>query len=218
MKLVMQLVCYMSKLEQIEINFIRVLNNNIQPDRLSQFNRYDQEGISGFQINTIDYNSIVMYPSFNSFAINSNLPTMERLDGSTWLANRTNLSVGDIEITDLLYGGLYAKLYFVTTEYESSPEDNFHAQDVYVKFYSDVNYSNRVSLNQNVDFKFKIVNTNEYSGTSSTNFYSKSLISGNQSYFIQNYTRTNMQYDYGDIEPVSYSQALIITQGFSYID
>jgi len=45
---------------------------------------------------TFDFDSIMLYPSFNSFAVDPKKPTITRRDGSTFGAQRRGLSIGDI--------------------------------------------------------------------------------------------------------------------------
>jgi hypothetical protein len=51
-----------------------------------------------------DFNSIMLYPSFNSFAVKDEKPTMVTRDGDTWNAQRSSLSVQDLEALHTLYG------------------------------------------------------------------------------------------------------------------
>ena len=51
-----------------------------------------------------DYKSIMLYPSYNSFAIDYSKPTMTKKDGSTFNAQRNNLSYIDIVAIYDIYG------------------------------------------------------------------------------------------------------------------
>ena len=50
------------------------------------------------------YKSIMLYPSYNSFAIDYSKPTMTKKDGSTFNAQRNNLSYIDIVAIYDIYG------------------------------------------------------------------------------------------------------------------
>jgi hypothetical protein len=80
-------------------NYISVKVSNIKTAKRSQY-----EPCNCTAIGTFDYNSIMLYGSFsNGNAINTSLPVMTRLDGTTWKANRTALSQGDIDAVNADY-------------------------------------------------------------------------------------------------------------------
>lgn len=45
----------------------------------------------------------MLYSSYNTFAIDQSQPTMTRKDGSTWDAQRSYLSAGDLEALNKKY-------------------------------------------------------------------------------------------------------------------
>ncbi|MBT6326308.1 MAG: hypothetical protein HOJ35_10095 [Bdellovibrionales bacterium] len=50
-----------------------------------------------------DFDSLMLYPSFNSFAVDSKLPTITKRDGSTFTAQRSSLSENDLNALSTLY-------------------------------------------------------------------------------------------------------------------
>lgn len=75
---------------------------NIHPDWVSQYQTYWERGIPGFEIGTMDFNSIMMYASFNSSALDTNIPVWTDKNGNTH-SRSTTLSDGDIQLYNLLY-------------------------------------------------------------------------------------------------------------------
>lgn len=78
-------------------NKIKVLWNNIIDTYEPQF-----EIQNTINYGFLDFGSIMMYPSNSSFSSNGN-PTMTKLDGSTWTAQRSALSTNDINGSNALY-------------------------------------------------------------------------------------------------------------------
>src|SRR6185295_2352960 len=80
--------------------FIRINWGNIQSGLSSNFNT---SGSAGIDFGTFDFESIMLYGSY-AFSANG-MPTMTRLDGTTFVGMRTGLSTGDRATIDWLYGG-----------------------------------------------------------------------------------------------------------------
>lgn len=74
-------------------NYVIVNWDNIQ--RVPFDARSNFETRSGFRNGPFDFGSIMNYGSF-FFAIDPSVPTLTRLDGSTWVPNRNVLSSGDV--------------------------------------------------------------------------------------------------------------------------
>lgn len=82
-------------------NYIVINYGNIPSNYHSQFQTYVQRNENGYQIGQLDFNSIMMY---DSYAFTSNgLPTMTKLDGSTFQSQRSGLSAGDLEMMASMY-------------------------------------------------------------------------------------------------------------------
>jgi len=118
-------------------NFIIVNTNNITPGTEVNFATYVQTGEPGFEIGTLDFNSIMMYDSY-AFSVNG-LPTMTRLDGSTFLSQRTGLSAGDIQTYNYMYNPPFIKRTEVVTvdQYDPSSGSYRYEATAYITFYSD---------------------------------------------------------------------------------
>ncbi|MGB3183803.1 MAG: M12 family metallopeptidase [Cyclobacteriaceae bacterium] len=82
-------------------NWITINWNNIENGKEFAFETYIQRGIGGFEIGQFDFNSIMLYSSY-AFSDNG-LPTITKLDGSTFVGQRNGLSAGDLEITEQMY-------------------------------------------------------------------------------------------------------------------
>jgi hypothetical protein len=75
-------------------NFVNVNWNNIQPGTENNFMSFNFTSYSGVDKGLFDFNSIMLYPS-NAFS-NNGQPTLVKKDGSTFSAQRSSLSTGDI--------------------------------------------------------------------------------------------------------------------------
>lgn len=87
--------------EYININW-----DNIQSDKKSNFKIWEESHAVIKYIPDVlfDYKSIMLYPSYNSFAIDYSKPTMTKKDGSTFNTQRNNLSYIDIVAIYDIYG------------------------------------------------------------------------------------------------------------------
>ncbi len=75
--------------------------NNIEPGREHNFERYVDRGFNGQDVGPYNFDSIMHYPSFG-FSHNG-MPTITRLDGSTFDWQRDGLSETDIQAVESLY-------------------------------------------------------------------------------------------------------------------
>lgn len=82
--------------------YVTINWNNIESGHEHNFNIYTNTYGAGYERGSFDFNSIMMYGSY-SFSSN-NLPTITKLDGSTFFANRFYLSSGDVEGLQFIYG------------------------------------------------------------------------------------------------------------------
>ena len=82
-------------------NSININYANVTPGYEDQFRTYSELGLNGYQIGQLDFDSIMLY---GSYAFSSNgFPTMTKLDGSTFIGQRTALSAGDLEMISSMY-------------------------------------------------------------------------------------------------------------------
>ncbi len=66
--------------------------------RSSRQHNYDMFGpLAGLNVGAFDFQSVMLYSSFNSFAVDYALPTMTKKNGEAFVGQRTGLSPGDIE-------------------------------------------------------------------------------------------------------------------------
>jgi uncharacterized protein (TIGR02145 family) len=85
------------------------INHGITNDWWPQFYPYTRDNNDGANNGNYDFNSIMHYPCYSASvvnggcAINPNLPVITRVDGTTWNANTTVLSAGDIAASKTLY-------------------------------------------------------------------------------------------------------------------
>lgn len=67
--------------------------DNIQPSGRHNFDKSNLSHVyTGYQV---DFKSLMLYGSYNEYAINREVPCMTKKDGSTWNANRYYLSTDD---------------------------------------------------------------------------------------------------------------------------
>lgn len=93
-------------------NSINIDLSNVDPDHRHNFNKYTS---NYFAVGSIDYNSVMMYGSYD-FAVNSSLPVMtKKTDGSTWtgglvLSNSDKSWANNIYIPYIARSDTYAEL------------------------------------------------------------------------------------------------------------
>lgn len=106
--------------------YVTINWNNIESGKEHNFNIYTSTYGFGYDLGTLDFNSIMMYGSYD-FSSNGQ-PTITKLDGSTFSANRFYLSSGDISGLQFIYG--------------PRPEIEQTVVDEYVEFgdYSEITY------------------------------------------------------------------------------
>lgn len=82
-------------------NYIVVNYSNIRPSWQSQYDPCSGCTPTG----TFDFGSIMLYGAYASSTVvyNTSIPAMNKLDGSTWTANRTSLSAGDKNAIETMY-------------------------------------------------------------------------------------------------------------------
>lgn len=205
-------------------NSIRVLFDNIQSNRRYQYYTYAQQGYSGFQRGAFDFGSVMIYSSFNSFAIDTSQPTMTRLDETTWVGQRNGLSAGDRNVIYFLYGVFARVEREVIESYQEY--DGYAGYDVYtesayyVRFYADRNYTTPINLPHNVTFRYKIKSRpiSSYGsppGTSTSN-RTRNLTAGSNRYFLANVVEEDCSYEFGDPVGTCYDRYLEFSRGLGY--
>jgi hypothetical protein len=80
-------------------NYIVIKWLNIKPNKWSQFYKRSSQYMTA----NFDTNSIMLYPSINSFAIDITKPTLTRMDGTIIKGQQLILSEGDVEVINMIY-------------------------------------------------------------------------------------------------------------------
>lgn len=142
-------------------NFIIINTNNIIQGRENNFETYTARGEQGFEIGTFDFGSIMLYDSY-AFSKNG-LPTITRLNGSTFTSQRNGLSAGDIETYNYMYNRPFFTLDVENYRYESGSNWYRHTQDVILRAYTDASMT--TPLNATVPWRVSLKKT-----TSGTNY------------------------------------------------
>lgn len=81
--------------------YVIINYQNIQAGYEHNFDTYAQRGVDGFNDGVLDFGSIMMYPS-SAFSSNGQ-PTITKLNGATFSAQRTALSAGDVSAIRRMY-------------------------------------------------------------------------------------------------------------------
>jgi len=126
-------------------NAIIINWNNVESGKENNFRTYIETNDPGAQIGVFDFGSVMLYGSF-AFSWNG-LPTITRLDGSTFIGQRVGLSAGDIETSNLIYGPPFARLREeVVSSYDNGSSTEV-IQNVFLEFFSDAQCTQPVNLN-----------------------------------------------------------------------
>lgn len=133
-------------------SYVTVNYSNIEAGKEHNFYTYNTIGIGGFQIGTFDFGSIMLYSSFD-FSANS-LPTMTRLDGSTFFGQRIGLSEGDIQTYNNMYNRPYMRL--ERSNYQDQvpiPNGWRNSCDVHIRAYADAAMTIPATLTMPIIYK-----------------------------------------------------------------
>lgn len=133
-------------------SYIIVNYGNIEAGAENNFHTYTTMGIGGFQIGTFDFNSIMLYSSYDFSA--NNLPTITRLDGSTFTGQRIGLSIGDIETYNNMYNRPFMRLETSNYQYQIPIQNGWRdSYDVHIRAYADAAMTVPATLTMPVIFK-----------------------------------------------------------------
>lgn len=127
-------------------NFIILNLNNIVPGTPSQqyqYTTWEARGDDGAQIGDFDFESIMLYGSFDNS--NGADPVMTTLWGGVWWGQRNGLSVGDIETANFIYGAPFGRLRYEYSDF-SSGYDKYIQADVFIDFFADEAFTIPASL------------------------------------------------------------------------
>lgn len=199
--------------------YIIVNSNNIQSGALGNFSKYTDFGNGGGgHLGELDFGSIMMYPSFTGFEINSSIPAITDLNGGTFTANRTTLSADDILTAIYLYDYTnYPKIYVKQTSvlFSDNSSSSFCCDyvnvewDVYVEFFSDHNRTVPLTLSRALNLRLY----NEYSGYFSVGY--GNAPANVQSHYLGRYTDVRT-YEYGT-ETSNNSTGSSLANGNGYV-
>ncbi|NIG53866.1 M12 family metallopeptidase [Chitinophaga sp. Cy-1792] len=201
--------------------FIKVYTSNIIPqtaEALYQFKIYTEIGKRGYQLGSFDFGSIMLYSS-TDFSTSA-APAMTKLDGSQFTGQRDGLSSGDIETANYMYKPVYA--YFTKDiNFISDPSDmwnDIREEDYQIKFFSDANYTQPVSLTNRVVINYTFYRTEfrQRVPTTTSKTYSITLEPGSNTYNVVS-TSWHLSYD-GSMNPIdgSYSEEASLQPGIGY--
>ena len=178
---------------------ITVLYHNIQSGKSSQFallNPSDCVCVGPF-----DFNSVMLYGSY-AFSSN-NLPTITKLDGSTFAAQRDSLSVYDAEGAKAIYGPPFHHLEstLISSDYQDYggiSEEWSLEKDYTVHFYEDKSYTVPTQLQYNRLLRVRHTSVRIVLGSYDYyyNDYSVVVPAGSSSYNL-GVAYTNMHSEYG---------------------
>lgn len=156
-------------------------------------------------IGSLDFSSIMMYPSIitdASMVFNTSIPTITKLDHSTYTHNRSNLSYMDKETIASIYGPPYHKLVSTETYYYEDSGWDYRTERSEISntiyFYSDENCTQPAILTYprriRISYDSEIYTNGQYS----PGCYSRDIIvpAGASSYFV-GYSGLDMTWDYG---------------------
>jgi hypothetical protein len=84
-------------------NYITIHYGNVQSGTEHNFRTYLEQNLDGFDFGALDFRSIMLYDSY-AFSKNG-LPTITKIDGSTYASQRNGLSPEDIATVNYMYPG-----------------------------------------------------------------------------------------------------------------
>lgn len=129
-------------------NYITVNFQNIKQEKQHNFQKYTEQNYYGFDYGEFDFYSIMLYGSYNNFAIDESVPTMTTKSGNAFWSNYS-LSLGDIKALQVIYGNANTPFYVKLVEDRTIIRDGSNdSYDYYeyeatnkLLFYKDAQYT-----------------------------------------------------------------------------
>ncbi len=180
-------------------DYLIVNYNNIVPGYASQFNVLNIT--DNVNLGPLDFCSVMIYGS-NYFSIGSSLPTITKLDSSTFQAQRDSLSTFDAEGVKAIYGPPYHRLEssVISSYYQDYgvSEEWSELRSYYVQFYSDkaCTVADTLQYDRRLKVKNTIVRVDQGSRTYYYSTYLVTVPAGSSQYGI-GVAHTTMHSEYG---------------------
>jgi hypothetical protein len=200
-------------------NSIIINWNNIQSGKSHNFKTYAERGEEGFDLCAFDFGSIMLYSSM-AFSKN-NLPTITRLDGSTFGAQRTALSAGDIETYNFMYNPSVFMRMSMENIVQSDPSQwyiDYQTADFVIRLYSD--QAGTIPVSFPCPIKVKIYQHEYHPNSFPSNwgyYFTVTVPANTNTLYLGNYVISDYRYGAnGDPEGDSYSRSLSIAQAPGY--
>lgn len=185
---------------RIDRNNSIIINwNNIQTGFANNFQTYTVQGFRGIDLGLFDFGSIMLYSSFD-FSANG-LPTITRLNGTTFVGQRIGLSNGDIQASNYIYGPPYLRVEYNYTVDDYDNGNIYQAADIFVRSYSNASCTTPFTTPTALNFACDYYETTHYNnGTQNNSFQTHGryvIPAGQNSVLLQNdLVVRNFQYDY----------------------
>jgi hypothetical protein len=157
-------------------NYVIVNFNNVESGVESNFQTYTALGELGFQIGAFDFNSIMLYGS--KFFSKNGLPTITKLDGSIFEAQRNWLSAGDIETYNYMYNRTYAIPVRGAMQSTGGPDWYQYTWDVYLTAYTDYTATTPLTVTAPMTVVVKKVSTISNNPTPNVQYFSVTIPAG----------------------------------------
>lgn len=183
-------------------SYILINSSNIISGKEHNFQTFSQQGYAGKNFGAYDYLSIMHYGSW-AFAANPSIPTITKLDGSTFNSQRTYLTNGDLAALDRLYGPIPYVVSTIDHIDDYSSGDDIR-QDIYYTnriYFKDLN-NNNVALSFAKSIKITLTTyhyeeTNPGNNYTTQNTFYVNVPAGSTYYNISGYTAHHYHESYG---------------------
>lgn len=194
--------------------YIIVNNDNIQSDKIHNFNIVSQS----LSLGTMDYNSIMMYGSYNSFAIDETIPIMTKINGTIWNSQRSYISSSDSDMAKYIYGPPFFKIVSTIIRDDSWWNQTIDVEDIEYSnqlfFYSDKQLSNRITTNNMRKVILRLYSRSREYGDPDQETYQDINLSINSGIYTHNLGNTTVfrQYELGNLTRYSTEEYQILFQ------